>query len=244
MRKRMRIIGLVVSFTVCAIIGARFGFVAGVQAEGARPVEEDVMTIGGSVAHGWKDSESDGYLARAFHTMDVKTHSLYFIDDRTIEGANGTQVATRYTKWLQGINPQITVLSWGLLNDALPKTPVATFDAQIHSEIAQALADHSVVLMVTPPVTRATYTEYKVQEEMYADAEMKVARSFKSPNVYVFDVMHQMESYLVAHHQTYVPYMADGWHPNTKGHILAGEILAQDMLSTFHGKPVTFAIPQ
>jgi acyl-CoA thioesterase-1 len=107
-----------------------------------------------------------------------------------------------------------------------------------------ALDRHAVVLIVTPPVTKASYTQYRTVEPLYLNNEMQVARSFHSPNVFVFDVFDQMKAYLVAHHQTYVPYMADGWHPNTRGHALAGRLLDQDLLREFgQKKEIQFASP-
>jgi len=80
---------------------------------------------------------------------------------------------------------------------------------------------------------RASYTQYRTLQPLYLDTEMQVAREFHSPDVYVFNVFGLMKAYLRAHDQTYVPYMADGWHPNARGHKLAGELLLMDMLRHF-----------
>lgn len=197
-----------------------------------------VMTIGGSVAHGWKDTVGSGYLPRAFSKLQVATHHDYHVYDRTIVGANSTQLATMYKgdydKWFESVQPQIVVISWGLLNDAKPSVPYSQFEKYIRQEIGDALHHKAIVFLVTPPVTKASYTEFEKQEFAYARAEVHAARSFHSPNVYVFDVFDQMKSYLRAHNLSYVPYAADGWHPNTAGHILAGELLFVDMHREFN----------
>lgn len=189
------------------------------------------MTIGGSVAYGWDDTkQGGGYLARAFRSLSSAGGTRYSIANRAVIGANAIQMATRYPQWLNAVKPNVVVISWGGLNDAWPRTPLSRYQAEISREIALALQIHAVVLVVTPPVTRATYTRYVLQEPMYLQAETAVARSFHSPNVQVFDVFDQMKAYLRAHHQTYKPYMADGWHPNSAGHILAGRLLFQDLV--------------
>ena len=203
-----------------------------------------VMAIGGSVAHGWKDTTGPGYLARAFQELSDHTATSYRYIDRTIVGANGVQLATlyknRYQGWLTTFTPKVVIISWGLLNDALPKTPMNIFNFHIRQEIAEALSVHAVVLMVTPPVTKASYTQFKVQEAAYVRNEIAVAKSFHSPNVIVCDVFDQMRSYLVSHHQSYTMYMGDGWHPNSAGHILAGHLLYQDLIAHYGTKPIQF----
>lgn len=202
-----------------------------------------VMTIGGSIAHGWKDPSGSGYLHRTFETLTNQTSATYEVFDKTIPGANGTQLATmykgRYEKWLKSVKPQIVVISWGLLNDAGPKTPLTKFKSYIHDEIELALSYHALVFMVTPPVTKATYTQFKTQQPMYVKGEISVAKKFDKSNVYVFNVFSQMKNYLALHHQTYLPYMGDGWHPNTAGHILASHLLVTDVLKKFGDRPIT-----
>lgn len=203
---------------------------------------ERVMVIGGSVAHGWKAVHNDGYLQRAFQAMSDDTKTQYVYYDRTIVGADGSQLATlykgRYSAWLAAIRPQVVVISWGLLNDAYTKVTQAAFRNHLLKETRQALAEHAIVLIVTPPVTKATYTEFRVQEPQYVQSEMDVVKRMDSPNVILFNVFDQMKAYLVNHHQTYVPYMGDGWHPNTAGHILAGTLLYQDLRARFGVHPI------
>lgn len=207
------------------------------------PTVERVMVIGGSVAHGWKAAHNDGYLQRAFQAMSDHTPTHYVYYDRTIVGTDGTQLATlykgRYSAWLAAIRPQVVVISWGLLNDAYTKVTQVAFRAHLLKETRQALAEHAVVLLVTPPVTKATYTEFRVQQPQYVQSELDVVKIMDSPDVILFNVFAQMKAYLVNHHQTYVPYMGDGWHPNTAGHILAGTLLYQDLRARFGEHPIS-----
>ncbi len=241
MRKRR----LYFTGTVIAIIVIVGGiFVATESHHRSIPVNEKVMTIGGSVAHGWKDVKGEGYLHRALQTYQTATNVFYAYYNRTIVGANGHQLATMYkgdySKWLTAIHPTVVVLSWGLLNDALPKTTYSKFAYYLKQEIQEALQYHAVVLVVSPPITKAAYTQYPIQEKNYDKQEALVVKSLKNPNVYYIDLLNQMKAYLKAHHQTYKPYEGDGWHPNTRGHILAGNLLEQDILNIFGKGPISF----
>lgn len=197
-----------------------------------------VMTIGSSVAQGWADKVGGGYLKRAFVSYSAYSKHMYTVVSRAVPGDGATQINGKYHLWLADVKPQIVVMSWGGLDDAHDKTPLDVFRATIHHQIALALQNHEIIMVVTPPVTRASYTEYPTIEPMYLDAEMAVARSFHSSDVFVFDVFDQMKEYIVQHHTTYIPYMADGWHPNTLGHELAGELLFNDMKAAFAKGPI------
>ncbi len=231
-----------ISFAIVVIFGGIT--LAAVKNHVSAPVNERVMTIGGSVAHGWKDVKGEGYLHRAFQTYQKVTNVKYSFYDRTIVGANGHQLATMYkgdyTKWLTTVHPTVVVISWGLLNDALPKTTYADFAMYLKQEIQTALKYHAVVLIVSPPVTKATYTQYPIQVEKYDKQEQLVVKQLQNPNVYYIDLMNQMKEYLKAHHQTYKPYSHDGWHPNEKGHILAGSLLEKDINKIFGKGPILF----
>ncbi len=230
---------LIVIFTV-----VHAGSITQRSAATSQSLQTPVLAIGGSVAHGWKDTTGPGYLARAFQELSLRSKTSYHYIDRTIVGANGLQLATLYKNhylgWLHSFAPKVVVISWGLLNDALPKTPMSTFDFHIHQEIAEALSIHAVVLMVTPPVTKATYTQFKLQEPRYVRHEIRVAKSFNSPNVVVCDVFDQMRSYIVSHKQSYKMYMGDGWHPNSAGHILAGHLLYNDIIAHYGNKAIAY----
>ncbi len=198
-----------------------------------------VMTVGSSVAEGWVDTEG-GYLARGFATLSAQTDHAYTVIRKAKAGDTSTKITAQYSGWLKTVHPQVVVLSWGGLDDANAKTPMPQYDKAIHDQIALALSHHAVVIVVTPPVTRASYTQYRVQEAAYLNREMEIARSFHSSNVVVCNVFDQMKAYLVAHHQTYVPYMADGWHPNSRGHILGGQLLSQDLLAHYGQRAISF----
>lgn len=200
-----------------------------------------VMAIGSSVAKGWGDVPSaGGYLVRAFRALSERTGVYYQVYNEAAPGASATRIGWLYPSWLKEIQPQIVVISWGMLDDAHDKTPEAPFEAAIRTQVQDALAAHAVVFVVSPPITRASYTQYKTQEPYYLHLEESAAESLHSPNVYVLHVFSQMESYLAAHHQTYVPYMADGWHPNARGHALAGALMTGDILRLFGGAIPSF----
>lgn len=190
-----------------------------------------VMSIGSSVAEGWDDPSGGGYLKRAFASLSSAEHVKFDLVNQAKAGDTVVKIEGEYLAWLKSINPQVVVLAWGALDDLSAHTPMNVYKQQIKTEIALAIAAHAKVFVVTPPVTRASYTQYKTQEPQMVNTEMAIANTFPSSQVYVFDVFNQMKTYLADHHQTYVPYMADGWHPNTKGHALAGQLLYQDMQS-------------
>ena len=192
-----------------------------------------VMAIGSSVAEGWDDPSGGGYLKRAFRAMSQSDHVNFDLVNQAKAGDTVVKIENEYAGWIKAIKPQIVVLAWGALDDLSQHTPMNVYEQQIRSEIAMALAAHAMVFVVTPPITRASYTQYKTQEAQMVDTEMAIARSFPSNQVYVFDVFDQMKAYIADHHQTYVPYMADGWHPNTKGHTLAGQLMFEDMRAAF-----------
>lgn len=218
--------------------------VAKVRHEDGIPLKDLVtgraMAVGSSVAMGWDDKVGGGYLKRAFVSYSGFTGHPYTLVNKAQEGDVAAQVDGQYHLWVQAYRPQIVVISWGALDDIHAKTPLPTFRATVAHQIALALSDHEVVLIVTPPVTKASYTEDLKSEPLYLDSEMDVARAFHNPNVYVFDVFDQMKQYLTAHHQTYVPYMADGWHPNTLGHALGGQLMFDDMKAAFGKGPIAF----
>jgi len=200
-----------------------------------------VLLIGSSVAHGWKDTPGEGgYLHRSFRSLSTKTPTRYRVIDRAIPGRGVMTILDKYPAWLNTFHPNIVVISWGGLDDLYAKTPMAMFDSQIKWQIALALQHHADVFVITPPVSKASYTTYRFSQQDLMDNEMHVADNFNNPNVFVFNVFDQMKEYLRIHHQTYVPYMADGWHPNAAGHELAARILLKDMMQQFSVNPPTF----
>jgi hypothetical protein len=146
----------------------------------------------------------------------------------------------QFEAFMKKDKPQIVVFSWGLLNDisSRHKVSVDTFGNAVKKQIAEALAAHTVVLIVTPPVTEESATNDHIKIETYINKLFSVADSFRNPNVINIDVYHQMERYMNAHHQTYKAYYGNSWHPNRAGHILAGELLANDLIQKFGQGPI------
>lgn len=207
---------------------------------------ETVDVVGGSMAHGWLDPHNDSYLRRAFAARSGSTNTTYHYVDHTIIGETPYMLRTstpgRFTGWLKQDKPQVVVISWGILNSMTSrhKTTMEQFISSLHDEITAALQAHAVVLIVTPPVTKesATYDHEKQAQWMHAMFQMLAA--FRSKNIYTIDVYQQMADYLKAHGQTYQNYYGNSWHPNQAGHILAGNILANDLVKTFGVGPITW----
>lgn len=211
-----------------------------------------VLTLGGSVARGWRDTGwknwrkgwYGGYLVRGFSTFSKENAANYQIDNHTIVGANSSQMNTlykgEYQKWLRQDNPQIVAISWGLLNDALPKTPLNTFTNNLRQEINEGLQAHAVVMIITPPVTEASLTTYKTAFKKYLNAELSVAHSYHQQHVYALDIYDTMLSDLNRRHVLLSTLTANSWHPNAKGHELAGAILASELKQQFGSSAVKY----
>lgn len=196
---------------------------------------EKVMAVGGSMAHGWKDPNNDGYLKRAFQALNNSTNTKYVYDDRTQPGGSPTwaEKNNKFQTWLTQDKPQIVVISWGLLNDVFAKTPMDEFSDAIHDEIQESLAAGAVVVFVTSPVTKATATYNHGPVERFIHTEEAEAASFNSPNVYFIELNQDMANYLTAHGQTWQNYYGDSWHPDSAGHELAGELLFDEWIQMF-----------
>lgn len=206
--------------------------------------QETVLTIGGSMAYGWRDPSNDSYLQRAFAGLSASTNVNYTYYNHAIVGASVANFIKNhhadYQSWLQKLHPNVVVISFGLLNDIAEKTPIDTFDADFKKEISMALAQHAVVLIVTPPVVLANYTYAAGDTSTLIAQEKQVANSFHSTNVKFFNLYNQMMAYLAAHRQTYKPYEGDSWHPNRKGHILAGSMLQNDIVTVLGQGPILY----
>jgi acyl-CoA thioesterase-1 len=200
-----------------------------------------VLIIGSSVAQGWKDHPQDGgYLRRAFRALPDVSNNRFVVYDKGLPGLGVTHIVKQYPHWLKTIRPNIVVIAWGGLDDLHAKTPMPVFQSQIKWQIAKALQAHAVVIVVTSPVSRASYTNYKTAQPQLFDAETTIAKNFHNPNVHEFYIFNQMKRYLTTHHQTYVPYMGDGWHPNAAGHELAAELFIDDWSQQFGVQSVKF----
>lgn len=192
-----------------------------------------VLFVGGSAAHGWLDPQRDSYLEQALASVHATTGQVFDISDRTIPGETASGVGwTRYQRWIRTDHPDVVILSWGLLNDVRQHTPMSQFDASIRYEITLARQSNAEVLMVTPPVTKASATNGWRLEQQYLQAEVQDAQAFAAgdTHVHVIDLFTQMQAALEARHRTYRPYSADWAHPNAAGHRLAGQLLADDLL--------------
>lgn len=117
---------------------------------------------------------------------------------------------------------------------------MSTFKQAVHSEISDALKAHAVVLIVSPPVVQALATYYHSEAETWIQAEFQVADSFHNRNVHNINLNAQMDSYLTAHGETYLAYRGDNWHPNEAGHLLAGQLLYNNVLVTFGMNPILY----
>jgi|GEM_PF-1532426 len=208
--------------------------------------QETVDVFGGSMAHGWLDPKDDSYLKRAFTTRSDSTDVTYDYVDHTVVGQTpvllATQKPNQFKDYMQRDKPDVVVLSWGLLNSmsSRHKTTITAFGNAIHQEIADALAVHAVVLIVTPPVTQLSATTDAQKQEQFLTKLNQEAKSFNSINVVVIDVYHQMADYLTAHDQTYEDYYGNSWHPNEAGHELAGMLLSNDLMERYHYGPIVW----
>lgn len=193
-----------------------------------------VMAVGGSAADGWGDTKGDGgYLKRAFNSLSKDKGADYDFINKSVAGCGPVQYVGALTTDQQKYEPQMLVISFGLLDDISKKTPMGEFEGDLHAEIAQALKLNEPVVLVTPPVSAVSYTAQKTAELKYKDAEMKVAKAFHSPNIYIVDLLMQEEQYLSRTNQSYTRYIRDNWHPNSNGHELAGQLLAKDLDTLF-----------
>lgn len=188
----------------------------------------NVLIIGGSAAFGWAARHNIGYIVRGLHAWERRP---LIIQNRAVPGAtvNNPVIQSHYGDYLRQYAPRLVILAWGFLNDLRVGTPWPHILAVIRRETLEALADRAVVWIVTPPATRATYTIDRKTQPVLVAREIAAARALHNPNVYVMNVLSREEVWLARHHQTYVPYMADPWDPNTAGHRLAGRLLAGEL---------------
>ncbi len=207
---------------------------------------ETVCVVGGSMAYGWMDPHNDSYLRRGFAIRSRETGIHYNYINHAIPGFTAAHLNKvypgAYQRWLIHDRPQVVVLSWGLENDMSSRyrDTIPTFDRSIHTEIAQALAAHAAVLIVTPPVTKLLETTDHRRVNQFIQAEFQVGDSFHNPNVTDINLYAQMQQYLVSHGETVRPYVGNSWHPNGAGHRLAGRLFAQDMMKDFGSGPIEY----
>lgn len=190
-----------------------------------------VMAVGGSVAVGWNDATKEGYLGRAMQQVGATLRIHVDFLNKSTGGFTPTRLGTTYARYLQQIQPQVVIISWGLLDDIADKISEAQFMSEIEYEVALAAKQNCEVWIVTPPVTTATYVgKDAAREPTYAADEITAARDVKGAKVVVFDLLDEMKRYLKNHHLSYQPLESNAWHPNTQGHQLAGELLAESII--------------
>lgn len=191
-----------------------------------------VLVVGGSVALGWDDKTGGGYLQRAWESYaSSKKEKLTFING-SVEGDGPDMFAPKLQQTLQKAHAQILMISWGMLDSISHKTSISTFEKAVSAEISAARSMGMDVMIVTPPVTLASYTTCVTKEPEYNAAEMDAASSYPKSEVQVFDLYQAMKNNLASTHTTIQSLSADGWHPNTAGHELAGKILAEELLNS------------
>lgn len=194
----------------------------------------NVLVLGASTAHGWHDTSGNGYLARTFDTLTSKQDVAYRVTDRAIPGAKIAEVSQKYTRWLRQYHPNVVVISWGLINDLKAKTPYTSFLDNLQKEIDKALQANAKVLLVTPPISRYSYTDFADQQEALTRAEIELAQKMRNPAVISIDLFQQMKSTIASDNVPYQVYCAsDSAHPNTRGHILAGRLLTGDLIDMY-----------
>lgn len=195
--------------------------------------EVTVMAVGGSSAQGYDDPHLNGYLSRALASVSSELKIPIRFANEAKSGDIPTMFAPRFDPLVVKVHPKIVILGWGLLNSIAQKVPESMFSRVIRDETIMALKAGASVWVVTPPATLATYVGPEVPlEPKYVNLEMSAATSVHSPNVHVFNLFQAMKGYLGAHHLPYKPYIANKWHLNQTGHILAGRILATLILSS------------
>lgn len=233
--------GVVASSTTRSRSSGRLRDLAGLT-KGHPP--ETVDVFGGSMTYGWVDPANDSFVRRAMATFSADTSTVYYYHNYAIPGFTAQLYEKRwpgrYRRIIQRDRPQAVVLAWGLENDMSSRQhdSVRTFGAAMQREIAQALAAHAVVLLVTPPVTMELSTIDRHRVGQYIHEEFRVGASFHSPDVLNVNVYSQMMGYMHMHHQTYRKYYGNSWHPNRAGHILAGHLLSKDLSRHFGEAPI------
>lgn len=213
---------------------------------GNKLTTETVDIIGGSMAHGWLDPHDNSYLQRAFTSRTQSTNTTYKYVSHAVSGETpyllDTKNKSQYLSWLKKDHPQVVVLSFGIENSMSSRHRITLdqFKKSFHTLIAEALKEHAVVLIVTPPVTQELVVNDQRKTEQWSNQMFQVANAFNSSNVYIEDLYHQMTFYMAAHGKTYKDYYGNSWHPNQAGHVLAGSILANDLVKTFGFGPILF----
>lgn len=208
-----------------------------------KKIVSTVLIIGSSIAAGWGDDNHGGYLIRALADFAHRSNQSFHILNWAIPGVTTTDLALHFQAMINKSHPNIVILSWGGLDDAAARTPVAKFIKHVKNEVKVSQDARAVVLIVTPPVTPATYGNgLKDLPHRYFQAQIQTFRDQSSRNVYVFDVFDQMMQYIRNHHLVESKLAADGWHPNPKGHAIAAKLLFNDMIQQFKRNFIVYKV--
>ena len=219
------------------LAAAVLGAAGGVWTLHQSPVRIPTVIIGGSAAKGWFDRSGRGYIERALLRYETVSHVQFQIVNHAIPGARviNPVVQRHFHAWIPS-GKGLVIIGWGLLNDVRKHTPPDRIGRIVHAEVGDALHAHDVVLLVSPSATRSTFTiARRIQPAMWRK-EVEAATSYKSPNVYVINVMNPEQRWMLGHHIGYQPFMQGLWDPNTRGHRLASQILERRLEHTWHKK--------
>lgn len=206
------------------------GEVGSLMASPSREQNSTVLIVGASSARGWKDADNNGYLDRAFADLATPHGTDYHVINEAIPGAKIAQVKRQYREWIQRYYPDVVVISWGMLNDLHAHTPLKQFLADVQTEIEIARANDAAVIVVTPPVSEASYADYASSQSQFSDAVVQLVTKMHTHQVVAIDLFSNMKAYLQTHNIDIRLLSADGWHLNTAGHTLAGHILFDDLV--------------
>lgn len=230
----MRMRALMLAVAIMAVAG-------GVLTFHHKPARVSTLIVGGSAAKGWFDQSGRGYIERALLSYENVSQVHFDIENHAIPGARVVNPVVRrhFSDWIPH-GRGLVVIGWGLLNDVRKHTPPGRIGPVVHTEISEALRAHDVVLLVSPSATRSTFTiARRIQPAMWSE-EVHAATRFKSPNVYVINVMNPEKRWMLGHHVGYQPFMQGLWDPNTRGHRLASQILERRLEDTWHHRAPRF----
>lgn len=230
----MRMRALVLAAAVMAAAGSVWTF-------RPKPMTVSTLIVGGSAAKGWFDRSGRGYIERALLRYGTVSHVHFQIVNHAIPGARVLNPVVRrhFGDWIPP-GRGLVIIGWGLLNDVRQHTPPGRIGPIVHAEVGEALRAHDVVLLVSPSATRSTFTiARRIQPAMWSE-EVQAATSFKSPNVYVINVMNPEKRWMLGHHVGYQAFMQGLWDPNTRGHRLASQILERRLEDTWHNRAPRF----
>ena len=205
-----------------------------------------VLIVGGSAADGWLDRTHEGYVVRGLLDYAHAHHVQADIVNHAIPGARVVNPSVRrgLAHWVQQAGRDaVVVLAWGMLNDLKRHTPTRAVLAALAQQITIALAQHDTVLIVTPPATRATYRQFPRAEPRLVADELALARSFDSPRLYIDNVFASERRDLTQLGLAITAVTRGPFHPNTRGAVLAGQLLAASLRRLWPHPPATPSRP-